>query len=158
MTDDSSELTKIYFDLPNHWLHTGESLWAKPLGEDRYEIRNVPFCAYGLNWGDVVHAVAQAPELKPSARSVVSQSGYRTLRVIFSEPYDKEAQVLKLAWVEALGAWQERYNASMVCISVEPKGQYDEICERLARLEAEGALEYETCQARSPGSFDDVAG
>lgn len=158
MTDDSSELTKVYIDLPNHWLHTGESLWAKPLGGDRYEIRNVPFCAYGLNWGDVVHAVAETPERKPNVRSVVSWSGCRTLRVIFFEPYDKDAQGLELAWAETLSAWLERYDEAMICICVRPGGEYDEICDRLARLEADGVLEYETCEARSPGSFDDVAG
>jgi hypothetical protein len=157
MTVDTSELTKVHLDLPNHWLHSGEALWAKPLGGDHYEIRNVPFCAYGLNWGDVVFAVAKAPELKPSVLSLVSQSGHRTLRVIFPKPYDVEAQSSKLSWIQASGAWLERFSTSMVCIDVEPNGDYDGICERLARLEAEGALEYETCEARMPGSFDDVA-
>lgn len=34
MSTDDDELTKVYVDLPNHWAVGGESLWARPLGDD----------------------------------------------------------------------------------------------------------------------------
>jgi len=64
--DDQNEgLQKILVDLPNHWATGGESLWAMPLGNDEFEIRNTPFYAYGLNWGDVVLAISLEPGLRP---------------------------------------------------------------------------------------------
>jgi Domain of unknown function (DUF4265) len=75
MTDTTSDLTKVHLDLPNHWWFKGESLWAKSLGNDLYEIQNVPYCAYGLNCGDVVRATTDNPELKPEVREVINKSG-----------------------------------------------------------------------------------
>lgn len=79
MGNDEDSLTKVHIDLPNHWATGGESLWALPLGDDLYEIRNSPFYAYGINWGDVVWAHSNDPELKPQVREVVTPSGNRTL-------------------------------------------------------------------------------
>ena len=63
MKNSEPELTRIRVDLPNHWWHKEELLWARPLGSDTYEIAKMPFCAYGLNCGDVVLATPDAPEL-----------------------------------------------------------------------------------------------
>src|SRR5438046_10028757 len=87
------DLTKIVVDLPNHWATGGEGMWAKPLGKDLYEIRNVPFHAYGLNFGDVVRAVEPAPDKKPVVSELVRRSGHRTLRVLFSESVADGARV-----------------------------------------------------------------
>lgn len=83
-TEDES-LTKVHIDLPNHWATGGESLWALPLGGDLYEIRNTPFHAYGLNWGNIVRAHSDNPKLKPEVREVVAESGNKTLRVFFDK-------------------------------------------------------------------------
>ena len=61
MDDDS--LVKVHIDLPNHWGTNGEALWARSLGGDRYQIDNVPFFAYDLNFRDIVEAVAISPDL-----------------------------------------------------------------------------------------------
>lgn len=37
-----------------------------------------------------------------------------------------------------------------------PSADYDTICEKLSELEAEAILEFETCEERVPGSFDDL--
>ena len=50
----------------------------------------------------------------------------------------------------------ERLNSSFFAIDVEPEGNYEEVCERLAAWESAGLLEYETCEARIVGSFDDA--
>ena len=63
-------LRNIHVDLPNHPTACGESMWAVDLGDDLYELRNVPFLAYGLNYGDVVRATQDGPGLKPEIRSV----------------------------------------------------------------------------------------
>jgi hypothetical protein len=152
-------LTKVHIDLPNHWWFKGESLWAKPLGDDLYEIQNVPFCAYGLNCRDVVRATPDAPDLKPEIREVVRRSGNRTLRAHFTadEP-DLDAQTPHLEAIAAMDAWVERANPKFVCINVNPTADYDRIRDHLDNLQSAGELEYETCEARAPGSFDDLPG
>lgn len=84
MGDNTESLTKLYIDLPNHWAVGVESVWAQPLGDDLYEIRNVPFYAYGLNYSDIVRARSEDPDLKPEVIEVIKENGHSTIRVYFS--------------------------------------------------------------------------
>jgi len=156
MTAGSDNLTKVHIDLPNHWWFKGESLWAKSLGNDLYEIQNIPFCAYGLNCRDVVLATADAPDLKPEIRSVVRHSGNKTVRVFFADEVLKDQQQPYLEKMQSIGAWFERAKPSVVCINVEPATDYELFCKHLVQLESDGILEYETCEERISGSFDDL--
>jgi len=157
MFDDSEGLTKVHIDLPNHWWFSGESLWAQPLGNDLYEIRNIPFCAYGLNFGDVVRATADAPDQKPEIRALVRQSGNRTVRIRFEVAVgDRDGQLPHLERLAAMQAWHERANANIVCVNLNPDADYEAILDLLDSLEADGLLQYETCEARVEGSFDDA--
>ena len=83
MVDDEQSLTKIHIQLPNHWAIDGESLWALPLGDDLYEIRNTPFHAYAINWGDIVRAPVDSDQI-PQVQEVVKRSGHETFRVLFN--------------------------------------------------------------------------
>ena len=76
-------------DLPEHWGTGGEAMWARPVGDDLYEIDNLPFYAYGINLGDVVRAVAPDDESKPEIQEVVEYRGHRTLRFFFSKESDE---------------------------------------------------------------------
>ena len=58
----------------------GETLWAEPLGEDRYRIANVPLFAEGINFGDVVLA-SNDSAMGLTVRFVVERSAHRTVRV-----------------------------------------------------------------------------
>jgi len=155
MSNAEPELTKIHIDLPNHWWHKGESLWARPLGNNAYEIENIPFCAYGLNCGDVVLATADSPDLKPEVRSVIRTSGNQTLRVSFCDRLSKEEQQSVVSTLESMGAELERATAQFVCINVPPTLDPQAVRGYLAKQESEGVLEYETCEERVLGSFDD---
>ncbi len=156
MGNDDDSLTKVHIDLPNHWATGGESLWALPLGDDLYEIRNSPFYAYGINWGDVVRAHSDDPELKPEVREVVAPSGNRTLRVFFNRTLTQEEQDSVLSSLEYLDLSWERADDYYVAIDIHPQSNYQTVCDKLWELEQKGTLEYETCEARIPGSFDDV--
>lgn len=157
MTTETDNLVKVHIDLPNHWWLKGESLWAKSLGDDLYEIQNVPFCAYGLNWGDVVLATADAPELKPEIRSVVRRSGQETLRVFFDDHLsEKDAQKPIIEKIKGMDAWIERAQATVIGINVNASGDYAAICAYLEELKNLGGVEFETCEERVPGSFDDL--
>ena len=152
---DSADLTKVHIDLPNHWWFKGESMWAKSLGDDLYQIESIPFCAYGLNCGDVVHATVDGPELKPEIRSVVRRSGNQTLRIIFPDALSLEQQRPVLAALEAMGTELERANGQFVCVNVPATVSYASVRDYLGQQEAASLLEYETCEERVPGSFDD---
>ncbi len=63
-----------------------ETIWAIPIGEDRYVLDNSPFCAYSVSWKDTVHAPHVEEEGLPTFVRILSKSGHRTVRVIFDPP------------------------------------------------------------------------
>lgn len=154
MSDE--ELTKLHIDLPNHWAIGGESLWAKPLGDDLYQIENVPFFAYGLNYQDIVRATPDSPELKPEIREVVEPSGHQTIRVIFDKTTDREHQVKLLESLEQYKASYERADSINVAIDIKANGNYNAVYDQLEEYIEKGFLSFETCEARVKGSFDDI--
>lgn len=156
MANEEGSLTKVHIDLPNHWATGGESMWALPLGDDLYEIRNAPFYAYNINWGDIVRAYSDDPDLKPEVREVVTRSGNKTLRVFFNEGLSEEEQGSVLSSLQYLDLSWERATGRLVAIDVHPEANYQGVCDKLWELEQEEILEYETCEARVPGSFDDA--
>ena len=150
---------KIYVDLPEHWAVGGESMWANPLGDDLYEIVNVPFHVYGINYGDVVRARAEAPDLKRQVIEVVERRGHHTLRMLFADEVGPEQQRAVLQRIEASGATYERANERHIAIDVPPETSYGTVVDLLYAFEEEGTLEYETCEFRVEGRFDlDSAG
>ncbi len=153
--DESDQLTKIHLDLPNHWWAKGEALWVKELGEGLYEIRNIPFCAYGLNYGDVVFATADAPDLKPEIRSIVRHSGNKTLRLFIpDDDGGMEGQDAYLSKLVAMDTWFERATKQLICLNVNPEADFDAVCAYLDRLVGGRVLQYETCEEQVSGSFD----
>jgi hypothetical protein len=151
---DSTDLTKLYVDLPHHWWLKGESMWGKPLGGDLYEIQNIPFCAYGLNCGDVVRALAQVPDQKPQVIEVVRRGPNQTVRISFCNKLSEAQQQPAIAHLEAMGAWLERCNAQFLGVNLPPTVSQEAVCAYLSEQEALGVLEFETCEPRVPGSFD----
>ena len=135
MSEADESLTKVHIDLPNHWATDGEALWASPLGSDLYEIRNSPFHAYGINWGDIVRATSDDPTLKPEVREVVTPSGNKTLRVFFDGALNREEQDSVLTSLQSLGLSWERANGRLVAIDVHPQSNYQAICDKLWELE-----------------------
>jgi hypothetical protein len=63
-----------------------ETLWAIPLGQDRYKLDNSPFYAYGVSWQDTVLAPIDPKEQMPIFQSVLVRSGNRTVRLVFDAP------------------------------------------------------------------------
>ncbi len=68
----------------------------------------------------------------------------------------KEQQEPHVEAIESLGAWIERANPTFICINVPPEASYAKVRQYLEQQEASAALEYETCEARVAGSFDDA--
>lgn len=74
-------LVKVTFDLdPNEWHGSAtESLWAEPLGNCFYRIRNVPFFVRGVSHEDVV--VGRSEGLTIKSQHVEARGGHSTYRV-----------------------------------------------------------------------------
>ena len=153
MDDDH---TKVHIDLPNHWGTGGEALWARSLGDNRYQIDNVPFYAYDLNYRDIVEAIPSAPDRKPSVIRVLERSGHRTLRIFFDESLTEEERVKRLHTLRDLHVTYERFGARYIALDLAPEADVSVVRDRLDAWTVEGIAEYETCEARVPGSFDDA--
>ena len=155
MHDD--DLTKVHVDLPNHWATSGESMWARSLGSNRFRIDNVPFYAYGLNYGDVVEAMPEAPDLKPSVLRVLERSGHQTLRVFFEESVEESERLRLLDSLRDLGVTYERCSPRYFALDLEPGASLNQVRTSLDTWQINGLADYETCEPRVPGSFDDKA-
>ena len=148
-------MVKIHIDLPHHWATGGEALWASPLGGDRYRLENVPFYAYNLNYHDVVEARALEPDSKPSVLTVVERSGHRTLRIFFEAGIPEETRLARLKSLAPLKVSYERCRERYFALDLEPDASIDAVRDRLDEWQRDGVADYETCEARVPGSFDD---
>lgn len=124
---------------------TPESMWAIPLDEaDRCEIRNTPWDAYGLNWGDVVRIETPASGDLPEVLEVVEPSGHRTIRVMFNtdllEPDHVQAILEEL---DAADASHEHASGRLYGIDVPPSADYDAVAELLVGHHDAGRLIFE---------------
>ncbi|MEZ4777708.1 MAG: DUF4265 domain-containing protein [Bacteroidia bacterium] len=149
-------LEKIHIDLPNHWAIGGEAFWATPLGNDLYKIENVPFYAYGLNFHDIVRATSESENTKPEIKELIEQSGHRTFRVFFKKSVDRDKQIEILDSMKELTISYERATGIFLSLDVQPEGNYQAVFDRLDELEQKNILNFETCEARIEGSFDDL--
>jgi len=153
---NDNRLTRVHVDLPNHPSTGGEGMWALALGDELYELRNVPLQAYDLNLGDVVLATRDSPELVPEIREVVRRSGHRTMRVVF-KPSVPEARKLDLVQsLRFLSASFERGTERCFALDLPPEADITRVQAILDEWQDKGWGEYETCESRVPGSFDDA--
>src|SRR5437660_6129345 len=109
-----------------------ETLWARPVDVDQYQLDNSPFYAYGASWQDVVEAQPAADHLLEFVRCV-RKSGNRTLRVIFQDYgiNDRKAQDV-LEGLRRMGMSYEGMQPKMVSINVPPRKDLDEVTEFLS--------------------------
>lgn len=98
-----------------------KTLWATKVGEDRYQIDNSPFYAYGVSWQDIVSAPFDQNEDFPTFQKIVSKSGHRTVRVIFDPPVeDGNASDQLLQGLVSRGCTYEGANRGYMSIDVPP--------------------------------------
>lgn len=130
-------------------------MWADDLGNDNYQIKNIPFYAYGLNYDDIVYAEAESENLKPEIKRLIKASGHQTLRVIFTGDTTKEENISTLESIRTEHVGYEGINESQFALNVTPEGDYNQLYDALEKLEEKNILSFETCEARVEGSFDD---
>jgi hypothetical protein len=145
---NSNALVKLHVDLPNHWSVGGESMWAKPVGDNLYQLKNIPFFAYGLN--DTVKAIAKHDDLKPEILEIIETSGRQTLRVIFTDNKSKTEHISMIESIRTEHIGYEGWDNDQFTFNVKPSGNYDEFFDKLDELELQDVLSFE----QTEGSFD----
>lgn len=120
MTHDN-ELVKVHFDLPEPDMGVaGESLWAAPLGNDLYELRNSPWHARTVNWLDVVKARPKAEEEWPEFVNVHKRSGHKTIHLyVLNAGRSRTEQILQRC--NELGATYEGMDNRMYALDFAPE-------------------------------------
>jgi hypothetical protein len=146
---------KLRIDLPHHWEIGGESMWADDLGGNKYQIKNIPFYSYGLNFDDIVFAEAESEEFKPEIKKLIKSNGHRTLRVIFTGDKSKEENIKILESIRTEHVGFEGRSDIQFSLNITPEGDYNQVYDALEELEEKMILSFETCEARVEGSFDD---
>ncbi len=118
-----------------------ESLWAEPVGEDLYCLRNVPFLAFGFSEQDVITAKQIDGVL--TVTGVAARSGHSTYRLVLPED-TSEDQFLK-DWVplRKLGCTYERATRRFVAIDVPPGADIYAVYKALEEGEADRRWEFE---------------
>jgi hypothetical protein len=105
-----------------------KSLWATPLGDERFRLENSPFFAYGVSWLDVVLAAHDEGRLHDFV-SVAEKSGHRTVRVIVDREEPQRDALLALA--KALGCKYEGFQPRLYAIDVPPAADLATVAARL---------------------------
>jgi hypothetical protein len=95
-----------------------ETLWAEPVGRDRYRLQNVPFHAFGLSFDDVV--LAKAADGQLLVEKVVGPGGHSTYRLILKPGINVGDAVFSRLWkpLEAIGATFEQANEHLLAVDI----------------------------------------
>jgi hypothetical protein len=135
-------LVKVFVELYDSPFET-ESFWAKPRGSDLYELRNSPWYAFDLHFGDVVRAIPDRPGEKPRITEVVHRSGHKTLRVRFPAEVGESERLEMLQSLHPWRGFHENCNGRLYAVDIEPDGDYEAVCDQLSAWEQAGRLKYE---------------
>ena len=111
---------KVLFRVPNEdGTAEVETLWATPLGDDKYQLDNSPFYAYSVSWQDIVYAPFHPEEGFPTFERVLSKSGNRTIRVLFDSPVEADNPSGRvMQGLVALGCDYEGANKHYVSVNI----------------------------------------
>lgn len=138
----AEKLVKVVVELPEPDSGvSGERLWAAPLGNHLYEIRNSPWHSRKLNWGDVVKALPRSEDQWPIFVEVVRRSGHRTMHVKIL-PAGKDKRDDFLARFNDLGAHYENADGKMYALDVEPGIDIQPLLSYLQSLKKQKLLSY----------------
>ncbi len=136
---NDSPKAKVLFRVPDGEGDANvETLWATPLGEDRYQLDNSPFYAYDVSWQDTVFAPVSHEEGRPTFEFTVVKSGNRTVRVIVDPPVSPgNASDDVLQGLVALGCSYEGANARYMAVNIPAEIDLQAVCDYLIHHQAQ---------------------
>src|SRR5215471_1960284 len=141
--EDSTVLVKVTVTLPaDSWhSHGSETLWAAHVGGDRYELRNVPFFAKELSFGDVVAARHLGGRLV--INGILRRNGHSTYRLILSDSFDELSFQKWFLPFAAQGCTFERADDRLIAIDVPPGSDVVRVYAELEKGEKLGRWDFE---------------
>jgi hypothetical protein len=142
VAEQREELVKVHFELPEPDMGVGgESLWAAPLGNDLYELRNSPWHARQVNWFDVVEARPEADDKWPEFVKVHKRSGHRTVHLyILDLGQPSKDRILQRC--NQLGATYENMDGRMYALDFAPDIEVAPAIEYLTSLQEQELLDW----------------
>lgn len=118
-----------------------EQLFAKQVGEDRFEICCIPFFVYDIALGDVVVTSPRGGR-KYVVDKVVEPSGRYVFRVWFGESFHPRDEIA--AELRALGSMIEWSSRNLLAVDAVDREHAQLVAGFLAEREQAGHLVYET--------------
>ena len=116
-----------------------ETLWAQQVGEDLFEIRNIPWETDALHFLDLVRG-RQSADGVWEVFELVRASGHSTMRITFSETAPPEQQDEVVGALEQLVGNVEHIAANVWAIDVNPGADVAAALDLLAKHELDGVL------------------
>ena len=118
--------SKIVVDLDSDAPATVETLWAKEIEPGKFEIRNVPVLAYGVNYGDLVEAVLESDDRYHFTR-VVSRGKHSTYRIYLNDDGEQSRATWKVKGLQdemqRVAFASERYSDRLLAIDAADANQ-----------------------------------
>lgn len=141
-TSETEELVKVVFDLPEPDMGvSGESLWAAPVGENLYELRNSPWHARNVNWLDVVEALPESEDQWPKFTRVHKRSGHKTIHIYILDAGQNRRQEI-LDDCNRLGSTYECADEKMYALDFGPGKDMMPAIEYLESSKDQGLLDW----------------
>lgn len=136
-------LVKVVFDLePGAWHgYATETVWAEPVGGDRFRIRNVPFYAFGVSAEDIVVAAPSDEGLR--FESVSLRAGHSSYRILVLEGAPLGAFVRYWTPLETLGCSYEKGKGLFFAVDVPPNTDIYEAYALFEKGEEDGIWDFE---------------
>ncbi len=142
-SESNAGLVKVVFDVPEKdgAVYKTESLWAEPVGERQYRLRNVPFEVFGVSEQDVVAAQEKNGAL--IVVGIVERGGHSTYRLVL--PHDTSEEKFLKDWtpLSELGCTYERATRRFVAIDVPPHADIYAVYDALEEGEKAERWEFE---------------
>jgi hypothetical protein len=142
-SESDEGLVKVFFDVPEKdgSVMKTESLWAEPVGGDRYRLRNVPFLVFGFSEQDVITAEDDKGSLRVTG--VAIRGGHSTYRLVLPENTTEEKFLQDWTPLKELGCTYERATRRFVAIDVPPAADIHAVYKALEDGESTGRWEFE---------------
>lgn len=121
--------------------HATETMWARPLGGDRFRLQNVPFYANGISYDDVVEAPNAGD--RNLVRTVVERGGHSTYRIFVTN--DAALTSFQEFWVplERCGCTVERATERLFGVDVPPEADIHQVYDLLQAGENASVWDFE---------------
>lgn len=118
-----------------------EQLFARQVGEDRFEVCCIPFFLYDIALGDVV-VTSPTADRKYVVKGVIEPSGRYVFRVWFGESFQPRGEIADE--LKSLGSLIEWSSSNLLGIDAVDGEHAQLVADHLAEHEKAGHLIYET--------------